>query len=38
MDLLLVRALLTIAKYCAQCGNCKKCLIRAFCGKQPLEW
>ena len=33
MDLLLMRALLIIAKYCAQCGNCKQCLIRVFCGK-----
>ena len=33
MDLLIVRALLTIVKYCALCGDCGKCLIRSFCGK-----
>ena len=38
MDLLLVRALLQIAKYCTSCENCNKCAIRSFCGKQPLEW
>lgn len=38
MDLLIVRALLQIAKYCAQCEDCQKCVIRTFCGKSPAEW
>ena len=38
MDLMLIRALLTIAKYCAQREDCKKCAIHEFCGKQPLQW
>ena len=38
MDLLLVKALLYIAKYCVIQQNCKECKIRAFCGKQPAEW
>ena len=38
MDLLLVRALLFIAKYCAIQQDCKHCQIREFCGKQPAEW
>ena len=38
MDLTLVRALLTILKYCSTCDNCNQCQLRAYCGKQPLEW
>lgn len=38
MDLALVKALLTLAKYCCQQDNCRVCAIRAFCGKLPSEW
>ena len=38
MDLMLARALLAIAKYCASCDDCDKCVLRDFFGKMPLEW
>lgn len=38
MDLMLARALLVIAKYCASCDDCFKCALCDFCGKIPLEW
>lgn len=38
MDLVLLRALLALAKYCASCDDCVHCEIREFCGKMPLEW
>ena len=38
MDLVLLHALLALAKYCAFCDDCAHCEIREFCGKMPLEW
>lgn len=38
MSLELVKALLTIAKYCVSHENCKTCVLRNMCGKQPLNW
>ena len=34
----LVKALLLLAKLCAQQQNCKTCPLHEFCGKTPLEW
>lgn len=33
MSIELVKALLTIVRYCASCDNCKQCPLREFCGK-----
>ena len=33
MSIELVKALLTIIRYCASCGNCEECSLREFCGK-----
>lgn len=39
MSIELVKALLTIARYCASTSNCGECPLREFCGKtfQSLE-
>ena len=29
----LVKALLTIVKYCAACENCAECQLKDYCGK-----
>ena len=33
MSIELVKALLTIIRYCASCGNCEECHLKEFCGK-----
>ena len=33
MSIELVKALLTIVRYCASCEDCKKCQLKEFCGK-----
>ena len=33
MDLMLIRALLLIAKFCMKQENCKTCELKPFCGK-----
>lgn len=33
MSVELVKALLTIARYCAHCDNCAECPLKEFCGK-----
>ena len=33
MSIELVKALLTIVRYCANCEDCKSCLLKEFCGK-----
>lgn len=38
MDLELVKALLTILRYCTSCENCKVCALKDFCRKIPTEW
>ena len=38
MDDALIKALLTLAKYCASCDDCNMCILKLFCGKIPLEW
>lgn len=38
MTIELVRALLLIAKVCAQQTSCEECPMKEFCQKQPLSW
>ena len=33
MSVELVKALLTIVRYCSNCGNCEECSLKDFCGK-----
>ena len=33
MSVELVKALLTIVRYCEHCQNCDNCLLSEFCGK-----
>ena len=33
MSVELVKALLTIVRYCASCEDCKKCPLKEFCDK-----
>ena len=34
----LVSALLTVVKYCVSHEDCKTCVLRDYCGKQPTSW
>ena len=34
----LVRALLTVMKHCLSHEDCKTCVLRGYCGKQPTSW
>ena len=38
MSIELVKALLLIAKVCAEQSNCNECPMREFCQKQPMSW
>ena len=38
MSLELVKALLLIAKICANSISCDKCVMKEFCGKIPSDW
>ena len=38
MAIELVKALLTIMKYCCSCEDCKECKMKDFCGKCPKSW
>lgn len=38
MSLELVKALLLISRYCISNENCKTCVLRDICGKQPCNW
>jgi hypothetical protein len=38
MALDLVKALLTILRYCISCENCAECKMKDFCGKTPQSW
>ena len=38
MAIELVKALLTVFRYCTACEDCKKCSMREFCGKNPQCW
>lgn len=38
MSIELVKALLMIAKVCANATSCQKCALKEFCGKIPSEW
>lgn len=38
MSVELVKALLTIVKFCVNNDNCKTCALKEFCGKIPTEW
>ena len=34
----LVSALLAVVKYCVSHEDCKTCVLRDYCGKQPTSW
>ena len=34
----LVKALMTVFRYCVMCDDCRKCKMREFCGKNPQCW
>ena len=34
----LVKALLTILKFCAEADDCARCQLKEFCGKLPSAW
>lgn len=34
----LVKALLTILKFCISHENCKTCPLKDYCAKQPTSW
>ena len=38
MSLEIVKALLLLAKVCANSTNCDSCQLKEFCGKIPSEW
>jgi hypothetical protein len=38
MSMEIVKALLVLSRYCLNHENCKTCVLREFCGKQPCNW
>ena len=38
MPVEVLKALLTLMRYCLEQDSCKKCGMRAFCGKIPCEY
>lgn len=34
----LVKALLTVFRYCISCDNCEECPMKDMCGKPPQSW
>ena len=38
MAIELVKALLTVFRYCVACENCNECPMKDMCGKTPQCW
>lgn len=38
MEVNLAKALILIARYCAEQSGCNTCALRDFCGKIPSDW
>jgi len=34
----LVKSLMNILKVCIDCSDCRKCPLKEFCKKMPIEW